>query len=108
MAHAGAGITGAILLGIAIVGFVFPINEQGHTIPSLNDLCSSGIGQMAQALDGIFGGSMTSNCIQIKYMTYGIYGFGLIGIILIIVGAVIPTKTKENVLTCPYCNYVAV
>jgi len=36
---------------------------------------------------------------------------GLIGIILVIVGAVVPSGSapfsKQKPLTCPYCNYVA-
>jgi hypothetical protein len=29
-------------------------------------------------------------------------------LVLIIVGVLIPSKRKENTMTCPYCNYVAV
>ncbi|RJQ27311.1 hypothetical protein C4565_05400 [Candidatus Parcubacteria bacterium] len=38
-------------------------------------------------------------------MTYGIYGAGLIGLILIIVGAVIPSKRSAYI--CGYCGYIA-
>jgi len=93
--------TGIVLLVIAGIGFVIPVDE-GYSIPNVNDLCSSGMGQLAQ----MFGSDVQRECQQFKYLTYGIYGLGLTGIVLIIVGAVV-SGSKIETLVCPYCNFVA-
>jgi len=91
VAKVGALVTGIILLIIASLGYIFPVTDQGHTIPVINDLCNSGIGQLGK----FFSGDIQQGCQQYQYMTYGIYAFGLIGIILIIAGAVAPGGKKE-------------
>ncbi|MEX0656106.1 MAG: hypothetical protein WD154_00970 [Nitrosopumilaceae archaeon] len=101
MTHRAAGITGAVFLGIAILGFLYPVNSKGYTVFEVNDICTSGVGQLAQILGG-----QSEVCREYKYATYGVIGIGFIGIILVIIGAVVPSKSKENALTCPYCNYV--
>ena len=104
MAKLGTVIGGVVLLIIAFIGYTFPVTDTNLTITQVNDLCASNLGQLAQ----MFGEQdIRKNCLEYKYMTFGIYGFGLIGIILIVVGAIIPSSSKGNTLTCPYCNYVA-
>jgi hypothetical protein len=103
MANTGVIVSGAILLGIAILGFLYPINDMGWSVPQAHELCSSGLGQLGQA----FSGDIQKICLEFRYITYGIYGLGLIGIILVIVGVVITHKSKEKTLTCAYCNFVA-
>lgn len=108
MTHLGAGLTGAVLLGVAVLGYLYPVTSEGHTIFSLNDLCNSGIGQIGQAFDKMFGqGKIEQKCLEFKYETYGIIGIGLIGLILVIVGAFVPSRSKEKALTCSYCNYIS-
>lgn len=102
MANTGV-VSGAILLGIAILGFLYPINDMGWSVPQVHELCSSGLGQLGQ----VFSGDIQKICLEFRYITYGIYGLGLIGIILVIVGVVISSKSKEKTLTCAYCNFVA-
>jgi len=91
VAKAGAIVAGIILFIIAGIGFIYPVTDQGHTIPALNDLCNSGLGQLGK----FFSGDVQQVCLQYQYITYGIYAFGLIGIILIIVGSVAPGEKRE-------------
>ena len=87
----GAGIFFIIIAG---AGFVIPISE-GYTFIGINDLCSSGFGQLGQA----FSGEMQKNCSQYKMVSYGIYGAGILGLVLIIVGAVVPGNKRESTST---------
>lgn len=103
MANNSACYFGIALLIIAGIGFIIPINDRGYSIPQINELCTSGLGQLGQ----LFSGDLQKVCFGYRYLTYGIYGFGLIGIILLIIGAVVPSRKDEKSLTCPYCNYVA-
>ena len=61
---------------------------ENHTVPEIYELCNSGLGQLAKA----FSSEIVETCGQIKLVTYGISGAGLLGIILIVVGAVVPKK----------------
>lgn len=103
MANKGTLAAGIVLVIIAGIGFIFPINDRGYSIPQVNELCTSGLGQLGQ----LFSGDLQQICQEFRYLTYGIYGIGVIGIILVIVGAVVPSKKNGKTLTCPYCNYVA-
>ena len=103
MAKGGIVGFGIFLLVLAIIGYIIPINDLGWTASETNDLCTSDLGRLGQ----LFSGDAQQVCSQMKYITLGIYGFGLIGIILIIVGALVPSKSKkENSLICKYCNFV--
>ena len=83
---------GIILFFIAGIGYVYPIADNGMTVPQITDLCASGLGQLGQ----MFSGDVQKICREYGYLMYGIYGFGLIGIILIIVGAVVPGERRET------------
>ena len=74
---------GIFLLIIAGAGYLAPVGSEGHTIPQLSDICNTGLGQLGQ----MFSADITKNCREFGLLTLGIYGLGLIGIILIIVGA---------------------
>jgi hypothetical protein len=75
---------GVFFLIIAGLGFVYPISTDGHSIIEVDEFCKSGLGQLGQ----LFSASGQQTCQQVKLMSYGVYGFGLIGIILIISGSV--------------------
>ena len=92
MAKVGAVVAGIILFLIAGLGYVYPINDAGYTITQMDDLCSSGLGQLGQ----IFLGDVKENCRILNVMTLGIYGLGLIGIILIIVGALVSGGKRKD------------
>jgi len=82
---------GVFFLIIAGIGFVYPVTNDGYTIVQVDEICKSGMGQLAQ----FFSGSSQQSCQQIKLISYGVYGFGLIGIILIIAGSVASRGQKE-------------
>jgi len=111
MANKGALGVGIFFLLIGGAGFLMPNsvwNEDSRgtlfaemTIPEAHDLCSSGLGQLGQA----FSGDTQKACSQIKIVTYGIYGSGIIGLILIIVGAVVPSNPKlMSKMNCGNCG----
>ncbi len=104
MARGGIVGFGIFLLVLAIIGYIITINNLGWTTPVVNDLCTSDLGRFSQ----LFREYAQQACSQMKYITFGIYGFGLIGIILVIIGALVPSKSKKkNNLICKYCNFVA-
>ena len=111
MAKLGALVVGIFFLLIGVAGFLMPnsvFNENSRgtqfadmTIPEVHDLCSSGLGQIGQA----FSGDMQKGCSDIRMVTYGIYGSGIIGLILIIVGAVVPGNPKlMGKMNCGNCG----
>ena len=87
----GAGIFFIIIAG---AGFVIPISE-GYTFIGIKEWGSSGFGQLGQA----FSGEMQKNCSQYKMVSYGIYGAGILGLVLLIVGAVLPGNKRESTST---------
>ncbi len=94
MGNAQIATGGLILIFLAGLGYVYPLADNGMTIPEINDLCASGLGQLGQT----FSGDVQKICREYGYLMYGIYGFGLIGLILLVVGAVIPGQ-REIVTT---------
>lgn len=109
MAKLGALVVGFFFLLIGVAGFLMPNsvwneNSRGTlfaemTIPEAHDLCSSGLGQLGQ----MFSGDIQKACSQFRTVTYAIYGSGLIGLILIIVGAAVPGKKRTYI--CEHCNF---
>jgi len=83
---------GSAILLIAIFGYFIPVTDTGLTIPQVNDVCATGLGQMGQ----MFSGDLQKICREFGYLMYGIYGFGIIGIILIIVGGVVSGKKESE------------
>jgi len=99
---------GALLLLVAIIGYYFPIpftlagETVSNAIPNVVAFCESGIGQFAQLSPEI-----VKICSEFNTLMLGIYGSGLLGIILIIVGAVVSGKIgKDTSIVCKYCNFV--
>jgi len=91
MANKAAIGTGVFFLIIAGLGFVYPLSSDGYTIVQVDQICQSGLGQLGQ----LFSGSNQQTCQQIKLVSYGVYGFGLLGIILLIAGSVASGGQKE-------------
>ena len=90
MAKGGLIAGGIVLLILAIIGYILPI-EEGYSIPDVIALCNSGMGQLGQA----FSGDIVKACSEYNAMLYGIYGFALLGLILIVVGSVVSGGQKE-------------
>ena len=89
----GAGI---FLFFIAIIAYYSPISitlageNFDVTIPQLVAFCESGLGQFAQLSP-----EMVMVCSEYNTLMLGIYGSGLLGIILMIIGAVKSGGAKE-------------
>lgn len=88
MANLGVILAGLILFGIAFVGYTYPISDNGYTIPQYDQLCDSGVGQLGQ----LFNRNAQQDCGLANTLLLGIYGIGLIGLILFIVGLVVPKR----------------
>jgi hypothetical protein len=98
LANSRALTAGIFFLLLGGAGFLMPNsvwneNSRGTfledlTVPEIYELCNSGLGQLGKA----FSSDVREACGEIKLMSYGIYGVGLLGIILIVVGAVTPKK----------------
>jgi len=91
-------IFGILLIILAGGGYFIPIpftlagENVSNTIPNVVAFCESGIGQFAQMSPEI-----VKICSEFKTLMLGIYGSGLFGIILIIVGAA-KGDSKEKIL----------
>jgi len=90
---------GIFLLVLFVAGFIVPYNSTGFSIIQVNDVCKSDLGLLAQ----LFAGDLLKICQDFQLIVFGIYGAGIVGIVLIIVGFIIPVKKKT---VCPYCNFV--
>ena len=85
---------GCLLLVLAILIYFVPVMQDGHTAFQDEEICTSGgANQMALAY-GLT--NVLQECQFAKLITFVIYGFGIIGIILVTVGAVIPQKKEEH------------
>ena len=80
------------LMALAILGHVIPINDFGWTIPKTSGLCDTDLRGFGKS----FSENTQQTCPEMKYITLGIYGFGIIGTILLIVCALIPSKSKKS------------
>ena len=91
---------GIVLLVLAIIVYNFPFSESTMggeiitvTIPVAVGICNSAMGQLGQS----FSSEAVKSCAEYNILINGIYGSGLIGIILVIVGAVVSgKKDAEN------------
>jgi len=94
VAHGGVVAVGIIILVIAIIAFFWSIPNSGFTIPQAYDLCTSDLMQWAL----LYGDDSEARqaCNIIAMMAFAIYGSGLLGIILIIVGAVTGGHSNEE------------
>ena len=108
MANAQVATAGLILLSLGVLGYFIPISvtlvdtTTKLTIPQVVAFCDSMYGQIGQMLPQV-----VMVCSEFKNFMMGIYGAGIGGLILIIVGAIIPGKKEEEEekLLCEYCEY---
>jgi len=90
---------GFLLIIGAVAGYMIPISVTladttvNLTIPKVVAFCDSGLGQMGQWL-----AQVVMVCSEYKNFMMGIYGAGIGGLILIIVGAILPGEKKEDEL----------
>ena len=81
---------GGVFLFLAIVVYFLPISDDGHTAFQDDEICSSGGANQMAMTYGLTG--IQQACQLAKLITFGIYGFGLIGIVLVTVGLVVSGK----------------
>jgi len=99
--HAAILAGGVILFIIAIIGHVAPV-DSGYSYPELYNLCASDMAKLGSVLmELLLSGTseevleeLERECRQIQLIIFAIYGGGLAGIILIIVG--ISRRKKLN------------
>ena len=90
---------GFLLIIGAVAGYMIPISVTladttvNLTIPKVVAFCDSGFGQIGQML-----AQVVMVCSEFKNFLMGIYGAGIGGVILIIVGAILPGEKKEDEL----------
>ena len=88
---------GCLLLVIAVVGYITPIGVTAIdpnialSIPVAVGICNSGMGQLGQALSG----EAVKISSEWNSLLYVIYGAGMLGLLMIISGVVIPRGQKE-------------
>ena len=96
MARGGIIGIGIVLIVLAVAGYITPMSVTladttvNLTIPQVVAFCDSGFGQISQML-----AQVVMVCSEYKNFMMGIYSAGIIGIILIIVGIVLPKTNKE-------------
>lgn len=96
MARGGILGIGIALIGLAVAGYIIPLSvtladtTTKLTIPQVVAICNSGLGQIGQLLPQV-----VMVCSEYNNFMLGIYGGGIIGFILIIVGAMLPETNKE-------------
>jgi len=90
---------GIVLVVLFVAGFTVPFTSTGFSIIQVNDVCKSDLGQLGQ----LFGGDLLKICQDFQLIAFAIYGAGIVGIVLIIVGFIISVKKKT---VCSYCNFV--
>ena len=96
MARGEVIAVGIFLLFIAIIAYNYPLfftvggQTASNTVPNVVAFCESGIGQFAQLSPEV-----VRLCSEFNNYRLGIYAAGIIGIIMIIVGAILPKTKKE-------------
>lgn len=105
MARGGILGVGIVLLIIALIGYIAPVNNAGNTAFQMNALCNTDLFQFGQ----LFVPETGQLCSKANLMVIGTYASGILGIVLIVVGSVAPSGYPRRVkpLTCPFCNYGA-
>ena len=84
-------MVGGVLLVIAALGYVIPI-DSGYSIPQVVALCNSGMSQFGQSLSGDF----VKSCSEFNGLLIGVYGSGVLGVILMIAGLLNEIKLSKS------------
>jgi len=102
---------GFVFIIIAFIAYNYPLSDTtmggqtiSVTIPQAVGICNSAMGQLGQA----YSVEAVKTCSEYNMLIIGIYGSGLLGIILIIVGVVKKPKhtPQKSSQVCEYCNYI--
>jgi len=82
-------IVGIILIIFAGIAYAYPAFPLGLTWTMANDICNGPLGELGKAFGSL---EIRQVCTMASMITMAIYGAGIIGLILIIVGMVVPKK----------------
>ncbi len=85
-------IVGIILIIFAGISYAYPAFPLGLTWTMANDICNGPLGELGKAFGSL---ELRQVCTMASMITMAIYGAAIIGIILIIVGIVVPKKKKK-------------
>jgi hypothetical protein len=99
MARHGIIRIGALVLLSGFILYFYPINNFGSA-PNIQGFCQTSMGLLVH----VFSQGVREGCDQINIVVDGIYGLIGMGLILVVVGSVIPKR--KSVYSCGYCNYV--
>jgi len=97
MANGQIVAIGLLLIILAVAGYITPLSvTMAETtlklsIPQVVAICDSGLGQLAQ-----LSAQVVMVCSEYKNFLMGIYGAGIVGVILLIVGAVKSGNKEES------------
>ncbi|MEK0367708.1 MAG: hypothetical protein QQN45_07260 [Nitrosopumilus sp.] len=84
---------GCLFYVIAIIGYILPIaSEVNYSIPQVVALCNSGMSQFGQSLSGDF----VKSCSEFNGLLIGVYGSGVLGVILMIAGLLNEIKLSKS------------
>lgn len=98
MTKEGIIIIGALLLVFGFLGHVVPYGEFG-SVTDIDELCSSLLGQVGQSMNA----QARENCQVVSILSKIVYSMMGIGVVLIIIGAVMPSK-KRSLFLCGECD----
>ena len=82
---------GIFLVLLAVIGLFYPVSSLGNSLVQVDNLCSFGFGLLTQFLSS----NPQEACQQTRFISYGFYGIGIIGLALIIVGSLGSRAKKE-------------
>ena len=85
---------GCLLLVLAVLIYFVPIASDGHTAFQDDEICSSGGANQMALTFGLK--DVMQACQFAKLMTFVTYGFGIIGVVLVGVGAVVSSKPYKE------------
>ena len=97
---------GIALFLMGVAAFYYPLSDYDYSVIQLNNICETNFGQASQ----LFTRDARESCTLYNILTYVTYGFLIIGVLVIIVGAAIPKTFKnqnESKYICGYCKFIA-
>ena len=94
MARGGIIGSGIIILFIAFIGYIVPVNNAGNTSFQMNTLCETDLFQFGQLFDS----EISAICSASNLIIIGTYATAIIGIVLVIIGVVIPKSFKGKTI----------
>jgi len=86
-------IVGIILIIFAGIAYAYPAFPLGLTWTMANDVCTGDLGDLIKTFSSV---EHLQICPMASMITMAVYGASIIGLILIIVGMVVPKKKEKS------------